>query len=487
MNPIETLKKRDLLRDECFVGGRWIKGEKTVGVEDKASGEQIAQVPYLGTEDTKQAIAEAHQSLASWRAKTPVQRSAWLRKWFDLMTANAADLATLTTAESGKPLKEAEGEAAYAAAYVEWFAEEAKRIYGDVVPQANPDQRIVVIKQGVGVCAAITPWNFPLAMITRKAGPALAAGCTIVIKPATETPLSALALAALAEEAGFPPGTINVLTGDEIAIGKELTGNPDVRKVTFTGSTPVGKLIAKQSADTLKKVTMELGGNAPFMVFADADVDKAVQGAIAAKYRNAGQTCICTNRFLIHSKVFDEFTDKFSKSVARLKVGSGFEPGVDVGPLISQEAVDKTRSFIADATEKGAEVTVGGRGHSLGRLFFEPTVITKATPKMRFFQEEIFGPVAPLYSFEDEDEAVQLANSTPFGLASYFYGRDIGRIWRVAEALDFGMVGVNTGLISNVMAPFGGVKESGYGREGSKYGLDDYMAIKYICLAGIES
>jgi succinate-semialdehyde dehydrogenase / glutarate-semialdehyde dehydrogenase len=487
MNPIETLKKPDLLRDQCFVGGRWIKGDKTVDVEDKATGERVAEVPYLGTEETKQAIDQAHQALPGWRAKNSIQRSALLRKWFDLMTANAADLAKLTTAESGKPLKEAEGEAAYAAAYIEWFAEETKRIYGDVIPNANPDQRIVVIKQGVGVCAAITPWNFPLAMITRKAGPALAAGCTIVIKPATETPLSALALASLAEEAGFPPGTVNVLTGDEVAIGKELTAHPDVRKVTFTGSTPVGKLIAKQSADTLKKVTMELGGNAPFIVFADADIDKAVLGAVAAKYRNAGQTCICTNRFLIHSKVFDEFTDKFSKQVAKLKVGSGFEPGVDVGPLISQEAVDKTRSFIADATEKGAEVNIGGRPHSLGRLFFEPTVITKATPKMRFFQEEIFGPVAPLYSFEEESEAIELANSTPYGLASYFYGRDIGRIWRVAEALDFGMVGVNTGLISNVMAPFGGVKESGYGREGSKYGLDDYMAVKYICLAGIES
>jgi succinate-semialdehyde dehydrogenase / glutarate-semialdehyde dehydrogenase len=481
MNPIETLKKPDLLREQCFVGGRWVKGDKTVDVEDKASGERIARVPYFGTEETKQAIDQAHEALAGWRKKTPVQRSVLLRKWFELMTANAGDLAKLCTAESGKPLKESEGETAYAAAYLEWYAEEAKRIYGDVIPNANPDQRIVVIKQGVGVCAAITPWNFPLAMITRKAGPALAAGCTIVIKPATETPLCALALAVLAEEAGFAPGTVNVLTGDEVAIGKELTGNPDVRKVTFTGSTPVGKLIAKQSADTLKKVTMELGGNAPFIVFADAD------GAIAAKYRNAGQTCICTNRFLIHSKVFDEFTDKFSKQVARLKVGSGFEPGVDIGPLISQEAVEKTRSFIADATQKGAEVTIGGRPHGLGGLFFEPTVITKATPKMRFFQEEIFGPVAPLYSFEDEGEVIELANSTPYGLASYFYGRDIGRIWRVAEALDYGMVGVNTGLISNVMAPFGGVKESGYGREGSKYGLDDYMTIKYICLAGIES
>jgi len=487
MNPIETLKRPDLLREQCFVGGRWIKGDKTVDVQDKATGERIAGVPYFGIDETKQAIEAARQALPGWRAKTPVQRSALLRKWFDLMTANVSDLAKLTTAESGKPLKEAEGEAAYAAGYLEWFAEEAKRIYGDVIPNANPDQRIVIIKQGVGVCAAITPWNFPLAMITRKAGPALAAGCTIVIKPATETPLSALALAVLAEEAGFPPGTINILTGDEIAIGKELTGNPDVRKVTFTGSTPVGKLIVKQSADTLKKVTMELGGNAPFIVFADADVDKAVQGAVAAKYRNAGQTCICTNRFLIHSKVFDEFTDKFSKLVTNLKVGNGFEPGVDVGPLISEEALDKTRSFIADATDKGAQVTIGGRPHSLGRLFFEPTVITNATPKMRFFQEEIFGPVAPLYSFEEEGEAIELANSTPFGLASYFYGRDVGRVWRVAEALDFGMVGVNTGLISNVMAPFGGVKESGYGREGSKYGLDDYMTIKYICVAGVES
>ncbi|MBV9273255.1 MAG: NAD-dependent succinate-semialdehyde dehydrogenase [Verrucomicrobia bacterium] len=487
MNSIETLKRTDLLRERCLVGGQWTNGNSTFDVFDKATAEKIASVPNFGADETKQAIDQAYKALSAWRAKTPVQRSALLRKWFDLAVANASDLAKLTTAESGKPLKEAEGEAVYAAAYIEWFAEEAKRMYGDVIPNASPDQRIVVIKQGVGVCAGITPWNFPLAMITRKAAPALAAGCTIVLKPAGETPLSALALAALADEAGIPAGVINLLTGDEIAIGKELTGNPLVRKVTFTGSTPVGKLIVKQSAETLKKVTMELGGNAPFIVFPDADIDKAVQGAIAAKYRNAGQTCICTNRFLIHSRVFDEFTDKFTKQVSQLKVGNGFEPGVDIGPLISQEALEKTKSFIADATEKGAEITFGGRPHSSGKLFFEPTVVTKAKPAMRFFQEEIFGPVAPLYAFEDEAEAVQLANSTPYGLAGYFYGRDIGRIWRVAEALEFGMVGVNTGLISNVMAPFGGIKESGYGREGSKYGLDDYTTTKYVCMAGIES
>src|ERR1700755_2832420 len=392
-------------RSEAYINGSWRSADKRFKVLNPFDQSVIAEVPDLGGAEAQEAVDAAHAAFPAWAAKTAKERAAVMRTWFDLMIADIDRLAALITMEGGKPLAEARGEAVYGAAFIEWFGEEAKRAYGRTLPSTAASKRYVTIKEAVGVCAAITPWNFPLAMITRKAGPALAAGCTIVIKPATETPLSALALAALAEEAGFPPGTVNVLTGDEVAIGKELTGNPVVRKVTFTGSTPVGKLIAKQSADTLKKVTMELGGNAPFIVFADADVDKGLQGAIAAKYRNAGQTCICTNRFLIHSRLFDEFTDKFSKHVAKLKIGNGFEPSVDIGPLISQEAVDKTRSFIADATEKGAEVTLGGRPHSLGPLFFEPTVITKATPKMRFFQEEIFGPVSPLYSFEDESEA----------------------------------------------------------------------------------
>jgi succinate-semialdehyde dehydrogenase / glutarate-semialdehyde dehydrogenase len=485
MNPIEQLKRQELFIDKALIGDSWVSTQETLPVYNKATGEKLADVPSLTAADAKHAIEQAHIAFDSWRSRTASERSKILRKWFDLITANAHDLAIILTAEGGKPLKEAEGEILYGAAYIEWFAEEAKRIYGDTIPQSNNDQRLIVIKQPVGVVGAITPWNFPNAMIARKVAPALAAGCTMVLKPPTETPLSAFALAYLGLEAGVPPGVFNVLTGNEIQIGGELTSNPLVRKITFTGSTEVGKILIKQSADTLKKFTMELGGNAPFIVFDDADVDKAVEGAMLAKFRNAGQTCVCANRMFVQSKVYDEFTEKFTKKVAQLKVGNGFEPGTEIGPLINQHAVTKMNELLTDAKQKGAKITLGGGPHSLGNLFYQPTVVTRADRKMRFFDEEIFGPIASIYSFENEAEVVKLANDTPFGLAGYFYSRDIGRIWRIAEQLEYGMIGVNSGLVSNVMAPFGGIKQSGFGREGSKYGIEDYLSIKFICMAGV--
>jgi succinate-semialdehyde dehydrogenase/glutarate-semialdehyde dehydrogenase len=439
----------------------------------------------LGEAETRRAIEAAQIAQRGWRAKTGKERAAVLRRWYELMVANADDLAIIMTAEQGKPLAEAKGEIGYAASFLEWFAEEAKRVTGDTLASPQGDKRLVVIKEPVGVCAAITPWNFPAAMITRKVGPALAAGCAIVVKPAEATPLSAFALAVLAERAGVPAGVFNVLTGDPKAIGAEMTANSTVRKLSFTGSTPVGRLLAAQCAPTIKKLSLELGGNAPFIVFDDADLDAAVEGAIASKYRNAGQTCVCTNRFYVHAAVYDAFAAKFAEAVAKLKVGNGFETGVTQGPLINAAAIDKVETHIADALANGARVITGGKRHALGGTFFEPTILADVTSAMRVAREETFGPLAPLFRFQTDDEVIALANDTEFGLAAYFYSRDIGRVWRVAEALEYGMVGVNTGLISNEVAPFGGVKQSGLGREGSKYGIDEYLEIKYLCMGGV--
>jgi len=457
-----------------------------VAVVNPATGETLAEVPKLSAEEVDEAVSFAHAAMREWQARTALERSKILRRWFDLMTAHADDLAKILTAEQGKPLAEARGEIAYGAAYVEWFAEEAKRIYGDTIPGPARDRRIIVIKQPVGVCAAITPWNFPNAMIARKIAPALAAGCAMVVKPAMQTPLSALALAGLAEEAGVPPGLFSVVTGDAKEIGGALTANQLIRKLTFTGSTSVGKVLLRQCADTVKKVTMELGGNAPFIVFADADLDAAVEGVMASKFRNTGQTCVCVNRLFVHAGVVEAFSAKLAGAVKKLKVGNGFDAGVEQGPLIDGKALAKVEELVADATAKGATVLAGGGRHSLGGTFYEPTILGNCTTGMDLAQEEIFGPVAPIFTFETEEEVIRLANDTSVGLASYFYSRDIGRIWRVAEALEYGMVGINTGLISNAMAPFGGVKESGMGREGSKYGIEDYLTIKYLCLAGLD-
>jgi succinate-semialdehyde dehydrogenase/glutarate-semialdehyde dehydrogenase len=483
----QRLRDRELLREACFVGGAWITspGGHTLAVDDPASGERIGVVPRLGRGDTRQAIDAAAAAFVLWRARTGKERAAVLRRWFDLLMANQEDLATLMTLEQGKPLAESRGEVAYGAAFVEWFGEEAKRAYGDTIPAHARDKRIVVIKQPIGVVGCITPWNFPIAMITRKVAPAIAAGCTVVLKPASQTPFSALAVTALAERAGLPPGVLNVVTGPAAEIGGELTSNPTVRKISFTGSTEIGKVLMAQCARTMKKVSMELGGNAPFIVFDDADLDRAVEGAIVSKYRNSGQTCVCANRLLVQSAVYDDFAERLVRAVGRLKVGSGFDDGVSQGPLIDGAAVEKVERHVRDAVAKGATVAVGGRRDRDGGRFFMPTVLTGATPDMLLAQEETFGPVAPLFRFEREDEALALANQTPYGLASYFYGRDIGRIWRVAEALEYGMVGINTGLISTEVAPFGGVKESGVGREGSKYGMDEYLEVKYLCLGGI--
>ena len=431
-------------------------------------------------------FAAAEAALPAWRARTAKERSVILRRWFDLINENADDLAYIMTREQGKPLGEAKGEIVYANSFIEWFAEEGKRVYGDVIPQTVGSRRILALKQPIGVCAAITPWNFPAAMITRKAGPGLAAGCTFVIKPASYTPFTALAIVDLAERAGIPHGVVNIVTGSAGAIGGELSGNPAVRKLSFTGSTPIGKLLLKQCAETVKKVSMELGGHAPFIVFDDADVDSAVEGAIACKFRNAGQTCVCTNRIYVQAGIFDEFADKFAKRVAAFKVGNGVDDGTDVGPLIEQAAVDKSKEHIDDAVEKGATVLVGGKQHELGGLFFEPTVIANCNASMKIAKEETFGPVAPLFRFDTEEEAIRLANDVEVGLAGYFYARDIGRIFRVAEALEVGIIGVNDGVISTEVAPFGGVKESGLGREGSKYGIDDYLELKYVSLGGIS-
>src|SRR6267378_1991349 len=476
-----------LFRQASYVDGTWIEptAHGVIAVDDPATGETIGTVPKLGRAETRRAIDAAARALPEWRKKTAKERAIVLRRWFDLMMANQEDLAQLMTAEQGKPLAEARGEVAYAASFLEWFGEEAKRIYGDTIPGHQPDKRIVVTKEPIGVVACITPWNFPLAMITRKAGPAIAAGCTVVLKPASQTPFSALALAELAERAGVPNGVFNVITGAASEIGGELTSNPIVRKLSFTGSTETGKLLMAQCASTVKKLSLELGGNAPFIVFDDADLDAAVEGAITSKYRNTGQTCVCANRLLVQDAVYDAFATKLADAVKKLKPANGLEPGATQGPLIDDRAVEKVESHISDATSKGATVLVGGKRHALGGRFFEPTVLTNVTPAMAIAREETFGPVAPLFHFKSEADAIALANDTEFGLASYFYGRDIGRIWRVAEALEYGIVGINTGLISTEVAPFGGVKESGIGREGSKYGIEEFLEIKYLCIGGI--
>ena len=477
-----------LFRQQGYVDGAWAGADsgKTVAVTDPATGEQLGTVPNMGADETRRAIEAANAALPGWRAKTAKERANILRKWFDLMMANQEDLARLMTAEQGKPLAESRGEIAYAASFIEWFAEEGKRIYGDTIPPHGADKRIIVLKEPIGVCAAITPWNFPAAMITRKAGPALAAGCTMVLKPATATPYSALALAELAERAGIPKGVFSVVTGSASVIGGEMTSNDIVRKITFTGSTEIGIVLLKQAAESVKKCSMELGGNAPFIVFDDADLDAAVKGAIASKYRNAGQTCVCANRILVQDKVYDAFAGKLADAVAALKVGNGFEQGTVIGPLIDGKAVEKVEQHIADAVAKGAKITLGGKRHALGGSFFEPTIITGVTPDMAVAREETFGPLAPLFRFKTDAEAVKLANATEFGLAAYFYSRDIGRIFRIAEALEYGIVGINEGIISTEVAPFGGVKQSGLGREGSKYGIEDYLEVKYLCLGGID-
>ena len=481
------LKDKSLFRQQCYIDGAWVDadGGETIPVTNPATGEQIGTVPKMGAAETRRAIEAANRAWPAWRRKTAKERGAILRKWHDLMMANQEDLAVLMTTEQGKPLAEAKGEVGYAAAFIDWFAEEGKRVYGDTIPTPNPDWRIVVTKEPVGVCAAITPWNFPSAMIARKVGPALAAGCTMVSKPATQTPYSAFAMAVLAERAGVPKGVFSVLTGKSGEIGDEMTGNPIVRKITFTGSTEVGKHLMKQAAGTVKKVSMELGGNAPFIVFDDADIDAAVAGAIAAKFRNTGQTCVCANRIFVQDAVYDDFADKLAGAVAKLKVGDGLKSAVDQGPLIDDKAVAKVEEHIADAVGKGARVVVGGKRHELGGTFFQPTVIVDVTTQMAVAREETFGPVAPLFRFRTEEDAIALANDTEFGLASFFYSRDIGRVWRVAEGLESGLVGVNAGVISTVEAPFGGFKESGVGREGSKYGIEDYVQIKYVCMAGV--
>lgn len=479
------LKDPSLLREQCLIDGQWVSGAQQIEVTNPANGQHIASVPRLGAEHTRQAIEAANRAWPAWRARTAKDRTALLKRWFELMIANQDDLACIMTAEQGKPLAEARGEIAYAASFIEWFAEEGKRVYGDTIPAPVSSQRIVVIKEPIGVCAAITPWNFPAAMITRKAGPALAAGCTMVVKPASQTPLTALALAVLAERAGIPAGVLSVITGAAGDIGTELATNPLVRKLTFTGSTEVGRTLMQQTASTIKKVSMELGGNAPFIVFEDADLDAAVEGAMISKYRNAGQTCVCANRLYVHNKVYDAFAEKLVAAVEAMKVGDGSVEGVRVGPLIDQKAVAKVEEHISDAIAKGAKVLTGGKRHALGQSFFEPTVLSNVTAAMAVAKEETFGPLAPLFRFETEDEVVAMANDTEFGLASYFYARDLGRVWRVAERLEYGMVGVNTGLISNEVAPFGGVKQSGIGREGSHYGIEDYLVVKYINMAGI--
>jgi succinate-semialdehyde dehydrogenase/glutarate-semialdehyde dehydrogenase len=483
-----NLKDPSLIKNQLFIDGRWVDADDkaTLAVKNPANGKELAKVARGGTAETRRAIEAADRAWPAWRAKTAKERAAVLRRWYDLMMANQDDLARILTAEQGKPLNEARGEIAYGASFVEWFSEEAKRVYGDTIPGPSKDKRIVTIKQPIGVVACITPWNFPNAMLARKIAPALATGCTVVCKPANATPLSAYAMVALAERAGVPAGVINVVTGKTTEIGDELTSNPIVRKLTFTGSTEVGKQLIAACAKTVKRTSMELGGNAPFIVFDDADLDAAVQGAVASKYRNAGQTCVCTNRFLVQNGVYDAFAAKLTDAVKTFRLGDGAADGTTLGPLIDANAATNVLAFIDDAVKQGARVVVGGKRAANGDAFVEPTVISEVTPQMRVFREEIFGPVAPLVRFETEEQAIALANATEVGLASYFYGRDIGRIWRVAEALEYGIVGINEGLISNEMAPFGGMKESGNGREGSKYGIDDYLEIKYLCLGGID-
>ena len=482
-----NLKDTTLFRQQCFINGNWIDADasETITIRNPATEETLGTVPKMGAAETRRAIDAANAALPGWRAKTASERAKLLRRWHELLMANQDDLGLLMTSEQGKPLAEAKGEIAYAASYLEWFAEEGKRAYGEIVPPNVADRRLLVTREPVGVCAAITPWNFPSAMITRKAGAALAAGCTMVLKPASQTPFSALALAELAARAGIPAGVFNVVTGSAKAIGGEICANPVVRKLSFTGSTEIGAELIAKCAPTVKKLSMELGGNAPFIVFDDADLDAAVVGAIASKYRNAGQTCVCANRLLVQDGVYDAFAEKLAKAVGELKVGNGVEPGVTQGPLIDAKALEKVEELVADATVKGARIVCGGQRHALGHTFFEPTILADVTSDMRVAREEIFGPVAPLFRFHTEEEAIWMANDTEFGLASYFFARDVGRIFRVSEALEYGMVGVNTGLISTEIAPFGGVKSSGLGREGSRHGLDDYLEIKYVCLAGL--
>ncbi|MGZ5817635.1 MAG: NAD-dependent succinate-semialdehyde dehydrogenase [Burkholderiaceae bacterium] len=485
-----TFKLNDaaLLRSQTYINGEWVEGAASFKVINPATGELITSVPNLGAKETEAAIKAAQAAFPSWSAKSGKARAAIMRTWFDLLIDHADDLAALMTAEQGKPLAEAKGEVTYGASFIEWFAEEAKRVNGDVLASPWTNSRMITLKQPIGVCASITPWNFPIAMITRKVAPAIAAGCTIVIKPAEQTPLCALALAELAHRAGFPPGVINIVTADSdqsIEVGKVLCSSPIVKHLSFTGSTPVGRILMQQCAPTVKKLGLELGGHAPFIVFDDADLDAAVEGALQSKYRNAGQTCVCTNRFYAHESIYDAFVEKLAAGAAKIKVGNGVEAGVNQGPLIDDQAIKKVEEHVADAKAKGAIVNTGGKKHALGGHFYEPTVLSNITSDMKIMREETFGPVAAVMKFKTEEEATAAANNTEFGLASYFYSRDIGRVWRVAEQLEYGMVGINTGLISNEVAPFGGVKQSGLGREGSKYGIDEYLEIKYLCMGGI--
>ena len=481
------LSDTELFRQQCYINGLWCDADdrETFIVTNPATQSKIGSVPMMRDKETRRAIEAADAAWKDWRDRTAKERSQIVRKWFDLIIQHHEDLAIIMTTEQGKPLAESRGEISYGAGFVEWFAEEAKRTYGDVIPSNNADRRIVVIKQPVGVVAAITPWNFPSSMITRKCAPALAAGCPVVIKPASETPYSAIALAVLAERAGMPKGIFNVVTGASREIGGELTSNPIVRKLSFTGSTPVGKILLSQCAGTVKKVSMELGGNAPFIVFNDADLDEAVTGAMASKFRNTGQTCVCANRLLVQNDIYEAFTEKLAAAVKAMKIGNGFEDAVQQGPLINEEAVLKVEEHIEDAVTKGAKLITGGKRHALGGTFFEPTVLTGITTDMMVAKEETFGPMAPLFRFSSEEEAIQMANNTELGLAAYLYSRDVGRVWRVSEQLEYGMIGINEGIISTEVAPFGGIKESGIGREGSKYGLDEYLEVKYLCMGGL--
>ena len=483
-----SLANKNLLKNQAYANGQWLdsdSGEHTE-VFNPATGERVGSVPRLSAEQTRTIIQQADTAFQSWKKLTAKERGAYLRRWFELITQNADDIAAIMTAEQGKPLAEAKGEVGYAASFIEWFSEEAKRTYGDVIPSPAGDKRLLVVKEPVGVCAAITPWNFPAAMITRKAAPALAAGCAMIVRPADATPLTALALAVLAEEAGIPAGVFNVITGKSRVLGPALTASPTIRKLSFTGSTEVGRVLMEQCSPSLKKLSLELGGNAPFIVFDDADLDAAAAGAVASKFRNTGQTCVCTNRLYVHDKVYDAFAEKLAAAVGALKVGNGTDEGVTQGPLIDGDAVKKVEEHIQDALSKGARTVCGGKRHSLGEHFFEPTVLADVTQQMLIAHEETFGPVAPLIRFSSDEEVIRMANDTEFGLASYFYSRDIGRVWRVAEALEYGMVGINTGIISNEVAPFGGVKQSGFGREGSRYGIDEYMVLKYLCMGEIQ-
>ncbi|NWB29133.1 NADP-dependent succinate-semialdehyde dehydrogenase [Pseudomonas gingeri] len=482
-----NLQDSSLFRQQAYIAGAWSDADngQQIKVNNPATGEILGAVPKMGAAETRRAIAAAEKALPAWRARTAKDRSTVLRRWFELIMANQEDLARLMTLEQGKPLAEARGEIAYAASFIEWFAEEGKRVYGDIIPGHQPDKRLLVIKQPIGVTAAITPWNFPCAMITRKVGPALAAGCTMVIKPASQTPFSALALAELATRAGIPEGVLSVVTGSAVQIGAELTGNPIVRKLSFTGSTEIGRQLMAECARDIKKVSLELGGNSPFIVFEDADLDAAVEGALMSKYRNAGQTCVCANRLYIHDSVYDEFTDKLKAAVARLRLGNGLDEGTTTGPLIDASAVLKVQEHIADAVGKGARVVAGGQPHALGGTYFEPTILVDVPRDALVAREETFGPLAPLFRFSDEADVVAQANDTEFGLAAYFFARDLSRVFRVAEALEYGIIGINTGIISTETAPFGGMKSSGLGREGSKYGIEDYLEIKYMCLGGI--